>query len=335
MSKKRQNPTKGSSQQKGQDFEELIEKLEKILATNDIQVERNVQIYDDEIEDTRQIDVLLRIKTGAYEFIVIIECRDRSAVEDVIWIEQLAAKGKAVHASKTVAVSSSGFTKNAIKKARKNGIILRKIDDTIIADLAEWFKISKLEIVRNDVRVAGISFIASDNKAITPEQTQMIASQLNTDGSPSTSKPILRVPKTGRLVSIDDLWTEFVALNPDTNDGWTRKLLDEDITMIPENVTFTMHEVVEIIGFSDLKIKYIQLEVQIMLARFSIPIKRALSYLEDGNALVNLVNLEQKIDNRDFSVDISKANEKIEINITVPPDISLIVESYSSEDRKK
>jgi hypothetical protein len=307
MSKKRQNPTKGSSQQKGQDFEELIEKLEKILATNDIQVERNVQIYDDEIEDTRQIDVLLRIKTGAYEFIVIIECRDRSAVEDVIWIEQLAAKGKAVHASKTVAVSSSGFTKNAIKKARKNGIILRKIDD----------------------------FIASDNKAITPEQTQMIASQLNTDGSPSTSKPILRVPKTGRLVSIDDLWTEFVALNPDTNDGWTRKLLDEDITMIPENVTFTMHEVVEIIGFSDLKIKYIQLEVQIMLARFSIPIKRALSYLEDGNALVNLVNLEQKIDNRDFSVDISKANEKIEINITVPPDISLIVESYSSEDRKK
>lgn len=319
---------------KGKSFEELVEKLEKLLASNDIQVERDVKLVDKSTGGDRQIDVLLRAKTGIYEFIVIIECRDRSKTDDVTWIEQLATKGRDVNANKIIAVSKSGFSKNAVKKARQYSITLRQIDDAVVADLTGWFKISAVKISRIQAQLAQIGFVPLYERNLSAEEKEMITSQLSAVLG-GISKPFLHVPKTGQLISVNDLWLDFEASNTDVVDNWISKLSYNDIPALRENITFTMHETVEILGVKDFIVKHVELGLHLTLVKFPVSVKRAVSYLEDGNALVNLVQLEEKIDNRDFSIDISKANEKIEIDVKAPPGITLSVENYSEEKCKR
>jgi hypothetical protein len=75
----------------------------------------------------REIDVSLRTMIGSSEMLVIIECRDRQARQDVTWIEQVASKQEDVGANKAVAVCPGGFTKGARKLAEAKQIDLRMI----------------------------------------------------------------------------------------------------------------------------------------------------------------------------------------------------------------
>src|SRR3546814_7314256 len=67
--------------------------------------------------------------------LVTIECRRRTNIQDVTWIEQLVTKKHAIGADHTIAVSASGFSENAQKIADQNGISLRIISDVGIEDI--------------------------------------------------------------------------------------------------------------------------------------------------------------------------------------------------------
>lgn len=81
---------------------------------------------------------------GSHEILIILECRDRKRVEDITWIEQLAAKRDAIGAHKAIAVSSSGFTSGAIKKARSQNIELRTIEKITLEDISSWFRVHSI-----------------------------------------------------------------------------------------------------------------------------------------------------------------------------------------------
>jgi hypothetical protein len=63
---------------------------------------------------------------------------NRDAVQDVTWIEQLAAKSDDVGADKAIAVTVSGFTAGAVSAAAAHGILLRPVEDVDLADSLAW-----------------------------------------------------------------------------------------------------------------------------------------------------------------------------------------------------
>ncbi|MFZ2799665.1 MAG: restriction endonuclease [Syntrophorhabdus sp.] len=107
----------------------MVALLEEHLGPLGIEVRSPDYIPDKDTSQLREVDISLRSKIGSSDILVIIECRNRKANEDVVWIEQLSRKRESVGADKAVAVSSSGFTVPASLKATKENIELRTLDE--------------------------------------------------------------------------------------------------------------------------------------------------------------------------------------------------------------
>jgi hypothetical protein len=71
----------------------------------------------------RQIDVTIK-RDGA---LTLVECRQHKSKQNVKWIEELMGRRISLGAQGVIAVSSSGFTAGAVNKAKKQGIILRDL----------------------------------------------------------------------------------------------------------------------------------------------------------------------------------------------------------------
>jgi hypothetical protein len=138
----------------GKELEELVATLEAATARYPIQVTSPDHLTDKETGSRREVDVTLRGSIGSVELLVVFECRDRSKRDDVTWIEQLIAKTKSVGADKIVAVSTSGFSGPAAKKAEANGIELRTVERFDTQDVIEWMSLAELEgmMHRREVR---------------------------------------------------------------------------------------------------------------------------------------------------------------------------------------
>jgi hypothetical protein len=83
------------------DFELLVAKIEGILAPQGAIVKSpdKVPDYSSKRNKTREVDTSIRYKIGTVEILITIECRARSRVEDLTWIEQLSTKKKDIRAS--------------------------------------------------------------------------------------------------------------------------------------------------------------------------------------------------------------------------------------------
>lgn len=105
----------------GAEFELLSKKILEVLAINE-----NCQITHNEKIETefgeRQIDVLIKSKIAGMNIITIVECKDHKRKIDIQVIDAFNSKMTDVGAHKGVLISSSGFSKHALKKARKLGI---------------------------------------------------------------------------------------------------------------------------------------------------------------------------------------------------------------------
>lgn len=100
------------------EFELLVSRIEEALVPRNAIVKSPDKLYDRITNEPREVDVSIRYKVGSAEILIILECRERTRVQDTIWIEQLASKQKAVGAAKCIAVSSVGFTRPAQRKAQ-------------------------------------------------------------------------------------------------------------------------------------------------------------------------------------------------------------------------
>jgi hypothetical protein len=120
------------------EFERLITRIEQAMAPSGAEVNSPDQCPDKLTGQLREVDGSIRYKIGTCPILVTIGCRNRSRVEDVTWIEQLAEKKRSIEASMTLAVSSSGFSSAAINKALAVGIEIRTLDDMAAEDFKDW-----------------------------------------------------------------------------------------------------------------------------------------------------------------------------------------------------
>ncbi len=134
-------------------FEKQVKRIHDVLVQDYGKVKWNDKIADpDNPKQSRQIDISVRIKD---EFIHI-ECRHHKNKQNTKWIEELYGRKVSLNATSMIAVSSSGFTEGAIKKAQKLGIFICNLSTLSEKEIKSWgqktrinflyFKFSNLEI---------------------------------------------------------------------------------------------------------------------------------------------------------------------------------------------
>lgn len=125
------------------EFEQMVARVHQLLEGQDVDVQWNEKIPDpDNPNQPRQIDILVR----KGDLLNHIECRIHKEKQDVNWIEELIGRRISLNADAVVAVSASGFTSGAIKKAAKYGIILNDLLSLTDEEIKSWSRAIRISI---------------------------------------------------------------------------------------------------------------------------------------------------------------------------------------------
>jgi hypothetical protein len=103
----------------GKAYEELTEKVFKILYATHGNAEILRDVMMEGIDGPRQIDVLIKVVIADITHNIIIECRDFNKRLSITHIDGFESKMKDVRANLGILVSPKGFAKSAITKAKR------------------------------------------------------------------------------------------------------------------------------------------------------------------------------------------------------------------------
>ncbi|MCH7805209.1 MAG: restriction endonuclease [Acidobacteria bacterium] len=125
-------------------FEQQIHRIHELLEGSEA-----VVTWDDHLSDPdnpcqpRQVDITIR-KAGR---LTLVECRLHRNRQNVKWIEELIGRRLSLGANSVIAVSSSGFTKGALRKAGRFGIILRDLNALTDEEILNWGRSVALTLI--------------------------------------------------------------------------------------------------------------------------------------------------------------------------------------------
>jgi hypothetical protein len=122
-------------------FQKLIHHIHNKIENNSARVTESAPLLEKNINEPvkREIDVLIEKEVNGTVGKIAVECRDRAAKDDIQWIDCLIGKYQNLDVHKVIAVSNSGFSKNAFLKAKANGIDLKTIEDAFQIDFGDEF----------------------------------------------------------------------------------------------------------------------------------------------------------------------------------------------------
>ncbi len=120
------------------EFEKLVTRIEATLVPKGAIVRSPDRLRSLLTNRLREVDASIKVKLGTTDIVVTVECRKRKASQDVTWLEQLSSKKQALGVARTIAVSTSDFSSDAINVARHYGIDLRVVRDITITDIESW-----------------------------------------------------------------------------------------------------------------------------------------------------------------------------------------------------
>lgn len=117
------------------EFQHLITLIEGAIASQGAKVIPSAEITEPSSGAKREVDILIENNVGSHLIRIAIECRNHSRPADVSWIDSLKGKYRDLSIDKVIAVSKSGFTKQALKKAESLNIDALTLKQ---AEEAEW-----------------------------------------------------------------------------------------------------------------------------------------------------------------------------------------------------
>jgi hypothetical protein len=121
--------------------------------------------WDDRFPDpdnptqSRQIDISIK-REGT---LTLIECRIHKNPQDVKWIEELIGRRISLKADAIIAVSYSGFTRGAILKAKRYGIILRDFKTLTEEEILQWGHKTRVWVSYHEFSNIDFSFLFREN----------------------------------------------------------------------------------------------------------------------------------------------------------------------------
>lgn len=261
-------------------FELFVARLEEALSPSGAVVKSPDRVVDKVTGESREVDASIKYKVGTTSILITVECRDRTSVEDVRWIEQLAEKQRSIGASATLAVSSSGFSAAAIKKAESVGIQTRLVTDATPVDFAEWLKLENVEQMVDEWAMSGLDielYDAPGDVDFAPE----LRDELRRSGQRA---PILTRPLDGARFSIEQFVIEWRKQNgsffpPDLQCGGPklRKCIRQPI----ERGRLTLETTCGVFN-----VQKIHVELELSRTRSQMPLSRLSKYSSPSSELV-------------------------------------------------
>ena len=186
------------------DFEQLVARIERDAGPLGLVVTSPDRILCKFTGRKREVDASIRSRAGTTNILITIECRKRHSKQDVTWIEQLAAKRDAIGAACTIAVSSSGFTPNAVAVAKRHGIQLRSCSEVSAATINTLMRLDFVLFPhkRAALSQAALRFVHDGEwRMPDPNEIDMVVPE-TTD----LHAPIFRNTETNTTWSLSDLW---------------------------------------------------------------------------------------------------------------------------------
>ncbi|MGE0201339.1 MAG: hypothetical protein AB7P76_10270 [Candidatus Melainabacteria bacterium] len=113
----------------GKEFELLVSRIERSLSPLGAVITTPDKIPDKVANIDREVDASIRYTVGSTPLLITIECRDRTSVQDITWLEQIKSKKESIGAHQTIVVSKEGFSRSAIEYANHHAIALRQIEE--------------------------------------------------------------------------------------------------------------------------------------------------------------------------------------------------------------
>lgn len=188
------------------EFEKLIARIEADADRLGAKVTSPDRLRCNITGQMREVDVLIRSTGPGAPPLTTIECRRRSRIQDVTWIEQLATKKQSLGIDRTIAVSSSGFSETACAIAQNYGVELKTLNDAETQDLNQFVKMDFVLFWHRKAliwKVGVRKFRRADWKLPSPD-----AVDFEIDVLGDFHKPIFRNRDTNRRWSINDLWLQ-------------------------------------------------------------------------------------------------------------------------------
>jgi hypothetical protein len=189
------------------DFEQLVARIEKDAGPLGLVVTSPDWVLCKITGRKREVDASIRSRAGTTNILITIECRKRHPKQDVTWIEQLVTKRDAIGAACTIAVSSSGFTPNAVAVANRHGIQLRRLSEVSAATINALMRLDFVVFPHKraaPVRVA-LRFARGEGwRMPDPNEVDMVLPE-TTD----LYAPIFRNTETNTTWSLNDLWRQL------------------------------------------------------------------------------------------------------------------------------
>lgn len=183
------------------EFERLIARVEEALVPHGAIVKSPDRIRSLLTGRFREVDASIRAKVGSTEILVTIECRRRSARQDVTWLEQLHTKKQVIGAARTIAVSASPFSDDAIRVAAHYGIDLRMANQIDPQELGRWiFPVSFIHLFK-EFELHEAPIIEVDTSLASEFDQELVASV-------SPDSAVFTIGDTGPYVSLNDVWLQ-------------------------------------------------------------------------------------------------------------------------------
>jgi hypothetical protein len=146
-------------------LEHQIERIHKLLENNPSDVTWNDKIPDpDNPNQLRQIDITIKRNGESIH----VECRIHKNPQDVTWIEELIGRRLSLHADAIIAVSSSGFTEGAVRKATKFNIHLRTLEKLTDYEITLWGTMARPMLIFYEFIGSHVTFTMAEHCPVTP-----------------------------------------------------------------------------------------------------------------------------------------------------------------------
>jgi hypothetical protein len=297
----------------GKRLERLVASIEGLLLPNGFTVSTNAPVRDEDSVQIAEFDVLIRGKLGSTMIEWLIECRDRKSEGPApgSWIEQLHGRRDYFRFNKVTAVSTTGFTKGAVQRAKRWGIDLRRVED-ILPEAATWLQI---EFVRRQFRQHYLEtanmYIGEDES---PDRREAAMAAL---AGKLLGDPQLRSSKTGETISVT---AAFIGAVNQNSEVCANILPNHPPTPVKLNVAYPRDDSHFVIDTSlgPVRVKSIEYDGTICITETIIPRSQLAEYRDVHGA--EPFAQTATFDSAELSVLFHRVNETGAIYITTATD---------------
>jgi hypothetical protein len=174
-------------------FQKLIAHIHEEIESIGGRVTESKSLLEENIDEpvSREVDVLIERKSKNGTQRIAVECRDRASPDDIQWIDSLIGKYRNLPVHRVIAVSASGFSKNAVRKAFANNIELRSLPDALATHWPDEFTKLGLAVVNHLLKVESCSI--RFEPPLTSEEVSPDAIMRTESGDRGTLRELLAV----------------------------------------------------------------------------------------------------------------------------------------------